>query len=142
MPTHKAQNAKMYENSKMYDNSMMYENSSMHDNSMMYDNSIIKNDTRLFSNTILHGDALCESTADYLILGPAKSSQRFTTAHRDTKIGIRINCGCFSGTIAEFEQAIETTHEKNPEFLAQYRGFVALIKIHFAHLLPSSTTEI
>ena len=78
------------------------------------------------------GDGIINKTSDYVCVGPALSSARWTTAHRDRKIGVRVNCGCFSGTVAEFESAIEQTHAKNAPALAQYRAFVALIKAHFA----------
>lgn len=79
----------------------------------------------------ISGDALIEKTSDHLVIGPAKSSGRFTTAHRDAKIGVRVNCGCFSGTLREFSAAIEETHADNPEALAQYRLFCQLIAFNF-----------
>ena len=77
------------------------------------------------------GNALIEKTSDYLVIGPAKSSGRFTTAHKDSKIGIRVNCGCFSGTVKEFSDAIEKTHKNNKEYLEQYRLFCQLIAFNF-----------
>jgi hypothetical protein len=72
-----------------------------------------------------------EKTSDYLVIGPAKSSGRFTTAHRDSKIGVRVNCGCFTGTVREFSAAIEETHKNNREALEQYRLFCQLIAFNF-----------
>jgi hypothetical protein len=86
---------------------------------------------RVFGAALVHGDAVIEKTSDYLILGPAKSSGRFTTAHKDSKIGIRVNCGCFSGTTDEFKRAIEETHKDNPEALKQYRLFHQWIVSNF-----------
>lgn len=79
----------------------------------------------------MSGNAQIEKTADYLVIGPAKSSGRFTTAHKDSKIGIRVNCGCFSGTVKEFAEAIEKTHKDNKEHLEQYRLFCQLIAFNF-----------
>jgi hypothetical protein len=67
----------------------------------------------------------------WLLIGPAKSSGRFTTAFVDDKIGVRVVCGCFSGTIAEFSQQIENTHRNNKEHLEQYRLFCQLIGYNF-----------
>ena len=83
------------------------------------------------SNAQVSGDGLIEKTSDYLVIGPAKSSGRFTTAHKDSKIGIRVNCGCFSGTVKEFSEAIEETHKNNKEHLEQYRLFCYLITLNF-----------
>ena len=62
-----------------------------------------------------------------LSAGPSISSRRFTTAHRDAHIGVRINCGCFSGSLAEFAAAIEKTHQNSPQDLARYRAFHRMI---------------
>jgi hypothetical protein len=82
-------------------------------------------------SAIVSGDARISKTGDYLVVGPAKSSGRFTTAHIDAKIGVRVNCGCFSGTVREFSEAIEKIHANNPEALAQYRLFCQLIAFNF-----------
>lgn len=76
-------------------------------------------------------DALVFGNEDILVVGPAKSSGRYTTAHRDEIIGVRVNCGCFSGTVEEFAAQIEHTHAGNSAYLSQYRAFVALIKANF-----------
>jgi hypothetical protein len=81
------------------------------------------------------GDAVIEKTSDYITLGPALSSGRFTTAHKDAKIGVRVNCGCFSGSLSEFIKAIETTHkETNKQAYNQYMAFVAVIKATFENI--------
>ena len=77
------------------------------------------------------GNAEVESRLDHLQVGPAKSSGRFTTAHKDKKIGVRVNCGCFSGSVLEFSRQIEKTHANHPEALQQYRLFCQLIAFNF-----------
>ena len=86
----------------------------------------------VLDNAQVSGDARIEKASDYLTLGPAASSGRYTTAHKDAKIGVRVNCGCFTGTVDEFAAAIEATHANNPEALKQYRAFVACISAQFA----------
>lgn len=91
----------------------------------------VSGNARVSGNAEVSGNAVIEKTSDYLVIGPAKSSWRFTTAHRDSKIGVRVNCGCFSGTVHEFSKAIETTHKDNKEALEQYRLFCQLIAFNF-----------
>ena len=79
----------------------------------------------------MSGDAQVLKSADILQIGPSKSSGRFTTAHIDKKIGVRVNCGCFSGTVKEFSDAIEEAHKNNQEYLEQYRLFCQLIAFNF-----------
>jgi hypothetical protein len=53
------------------------------------------------------------------------SARRMTTycVHMD-----KIWCGCFTGTMAEFEEAIEKTHKNNADHLAHYRAAVVFFK--------------
>ena len=97
----------------------------------VYGNARVCGNALVFGNAQVSGDGLILETSDYLVIGPAKSSGRFTTAHKDSKIGIRVNCGCFSGTVKEFSEAIEKTHKDNKEHLEQYRLFCQLIAFNF-----------
>jgi hypothetical protein len=72
-----------------------------------------------------------EARDDWLLVGPAKSSGRFTTAFRDADIGVRVECGCFTGSVQEFSEQIERTHELNETHLQQYRLFRHLIAFSF-----------
>lgn len=100
-------------------------------NAVVIGNAVVFGTARVTGNALLSGDALVETSSDYLVIGPAKSSGRFTTAHRDLKKGIRVNCGCFSGTLKEFATIIEKTHAENKEYLEQYRLFSKLIAVSF-----------
>jgi hypothetical protein len=106
-------------------------NAKVYGNALVYGNAKVYGNARVSGNALVSGDGKIEKTGDYLVLGPAKSSGRFTTAHKDSKIGIRVNCGCFSGTTDEFLKAIEETHRENQEALKQYRLFHALIVDNF-----------
>ena len=94
-------------------------------------NARVYGDAQVSGNARVSGNALLEKTSDYIVIGPAKSSGRFTTAHIDSKIGVRVNCGCFSGSVKEFSDAIEKTHKDNKEYLEQYRLFCQLIAFNF-----------
>jgi hypothetical protein len=53
------------------------------------------------------------------------SSRRMTTYWVNAD---KIWSGCFTGTMAEFEAAIEKTHKDNADHLAHYRAAVAFFK--------------
>ena len=91
---------------------------------MVYENAVVSGKARVY------GEAIISYTGDYLVVGPAKSSGRFTTAFK-SKSGVTIMCGCFIGNIDEFQKAIEETHKNNPVYLKQYMAFVALIKENY-----------
>ena len=76
-------------------------------------------------------DADVGSTRDWLHIGPAKSSGRYVTAYRDAVIGVRVQTGCFTGTVEKFSRAIEETHRGNQETLHQYRLICQLIASNF-----------
>ena len=71
------------------------------------------------------------SNRDWLHIGPAKSSGRYVTAYKDTLLGVRVQTGCFTGTVEEFSRAIEETHQHNQEALHQYRLICQLIAFNF-----------
>jgi len=76
------------------------------------------------------GRAYIKSVADYIVVGPAQSSGRFTTSYI-VENSIVVTTGCFTGTLEEFKRAIEKTHEHNPARLKQYRGFANFIAENF-----------
>jgi hypothetical protein len=81
----------------------------------------------VYGNARVSGNARVLGDADWFLVGPAKSSGRFTTAYKDEKIGVRVSCGCFSGSVEEFSEAIEETHADKSQHLEQYRLFCQLI---------------
>lgn len=87
-------------------------------------------EAKVSGDAVVSGEAIISYTGDYLVVGPAKSSGRFTTAFK-SKSGVTIMCGCFIGNIDEFQKAIEETHKNNPVYLKQYMAFVALIKENY-----------
>ena len=97
----------------------------------VYGNARVSDDAQVYGNARVYGDARVLKSADTLQIGPSKSSGLFTTAHIDKKIGVRVNCGCFSGTVKEFSDAIEETHKNDQEYLEQYRLFCQLIAFNF-----------
>jgi UDP-3-O-[3-hydroxymyristoyl] glucosamine N-acyltransferase len=123
--------ARVYGNARVSDNAMVSGDARVYGDAMVYGNARVSGDAEVSGDARVSGDAVIEKTSDYLVIGPAKSSGRFTTAHRDSKIGVRVNCGCFSGTVHEFSKAIETTHKDNQEALEQYRLFCQLIAFNF-----------
>ena len=37
-------------------------------------------------------------------------------------------CGCFTGTLAQFEEQVNETHKDNPQYLKEYVGFINYLK--------------
>ncbi|WP_390399960.1 hypothetical protein, partial [Alistipes indistinctus] len=58
------------------------------------------------------------------------SANRHTHSYKTKSGKIEITCGCFRGSIEEFEKQIKETHRGN-EFERQYIAIVEVIKIKF-----------
>ena len=97
----------------------------------VYGNAQVSGNAWVSGNAQVYGDAWVSGNKTWLLVGPAKSSGRFTTAFVDNKIGVRVVCGCFTGTVEQFSQQIENTHKDNQENLEQYRLFCQLIGFNF-----------
>jgi hypothetical protein len=62
----------------------------------------------------------------FICVGPIGSRQAYTTVflYQD-----KIVCGCFTGTLAQFESKVRRTHADNPAHLAEYMGLIAYAKV-------------
>jgi len=81
----------------------------------------------LSSANLSYGINLSESKTDkrYIQIGCIGSSKRTTTyCFEDDTIW----CGCFKGTLKEFEAKCKETHKNNKQYLKEYLGFIKYIK--------------
>jgi hypothetical protein len=68
--------------------------------------------------------------ADYCCFQSFGSVGRTTTVFREKENKIRIKCGCFSGTIDEFEKEVIKTH-KDGKYAKEYLAIINVIKVKF-----------
>lgn len=61
----------------------------------------------------------------YIQVACIGSSKRMTTYCFDDDI---VWCGCFRGTLEEFEKQVIDTHSNNQQYLKEYQGFIAYVK--------------
>ena len=81
------------------------------------------------------------NSRDYIAIGPIGSRESSTlTAWRDVA-GIGINTGCFSGTIAEFEKKLRSTHEKGSVHRHEYEAALALVRLRAKEWKPITKAE-
>jgi carbonic anhydrase/acetyltransferase-like protein (isoleucine patch superfamily) len=124
-------NAMVYGNAWVSGNARVYENAMVSGNARVYENAGVSGNARVYGNAEVSGNARVENSTQWLLVGPAKSSKRFTTAFKDSEIGVRVVCGCFTGSVKEFSDQIEKEHKDNKEYLEQYRLFCQLIAFNF-----------
>ena len=81
-------------------------------------------------NAFVLGNARVSDNADYIYLKGFGSHSRSTTMFREKSGNICVSCGCFSGTLEEFENKVKETHGNN-KFAREYLALVEAAKIHF-----------
>ena len=75
------------------------------------------------------GSKVDDGSRAYVYFGPFGSDARELIAFR-TDQGIRIQTGCFFGTLEEFTAAVEKKHADN-EHGQEYAAVIAFVKLHF-----------
>ena len=81
-------------------------------------------------NACVSGNARVYGDADYIYSKGFGSHNRSTTMFRAKGGNICVSCGCFSGTLEEFESKVKETHGSN-KFAREYLALVEAAKIHF-----------
>ena len=61
----------------------------------------------------------------YIQVACIGSSKRMTTYCFEDDI---IWCGCFKGSLSQFEEKVNQTHKNNERFLKEYTGFINYLK--------------
>ena len=90
---------------------------------LVYGNAQVSGDARVYGNALVSGSARVSGNAqvygsrDYLTIGPLGTRFDTLTLHRDTMIGVRVNTGCFSGTVDEFMARL-TEHPEHKLYAA------------------------
>ena len=91
-------------------------------------NEVNVKDRHIFDRARVYGDARVYGEFDLCSIGPIGSRKAFLTIHSDSTIQVRVTTGCFSGSMQEFEDAVEKKHGSSP-YGQQYRAAIALAKL-------------
>ena len=75
----------------------------------------------------VYGNARVSDDAHHITVSPIGSEGGFLTAFRQKDNSIVVSRGCFSGSIEEFEKAINATHGDS-KYAEQYKIVISLIK--------------
>lgn len=70
----------------------------------------VSDDAWVYGNARVSNDAWVCGEYDFIAIGPIGSRSDITTFYRLKQGGIGVNCGCFNGTLDEFEAAVHKTH--------------------------------
>lgn len=118
------------------DNARISGNARISDKARIYGDARISGNACIFGNTCsydnisISDNAHISDDADYLYLKGLGSENRNTTFFKCKDGHIHVSCGCFSGTIQEFETKVKKTHGDS-KYAKEYLACIEVVKIHF-----------
>lgn len=138
-------NARVSDDASVFGNAYVYGNAQVFGNARVYGNAYVYGDARVFGEASVHGNAsvfgnarvsgkgyvrgnaLIQNTRDMLQVGPLGSKYDFATFFMCADGLIRVCCGCFYGTIAEFTKRVKEIHGDS-KYGREYRLAAELAK--------------
>ena len=87
-------------------------------------------DAQVCGNAQVYGDADIENDNNHCGFDCFGSCNRHTHAYLTKDNKVEITCGCFRGSIEEFEKKVEKTHS-GTIYEKQYKAIINVIKIKF-----------
>ena len=97
-------------------------------NAKVYGNAKVSGDAKVSGNAQVSGDAKVSNNNEHCGFDCFGSANRHTHAYKTQSGKVEIICGCFRGSIEEFEEQVKKTHQGN-EFERQYMAIAEVIKI-------------
>ena len=105
----------------------VYGNAQVYDNARVYGNAWVCGDAWVYGDARVCGDA--RVSGDARVFWVSKIGSRLgTTTFFKSKLGVEVSCGCFSGTLEQFEAKVNETHG-NDKYGEEYRLAIELAKL-------------
>ena len=126
--------ARVYENARLYDNAIVSRNAIVYENAKVYGNAIVYGNAKVCGNAEVYGDAILsenaniESNDDFSIIYNFGSINRVTSFFKCEDGLIKVNCGCFHGTIDEFREQVKDVH-KDSKYAKEYLMIADLMEL-------------
>ena len=115
-------NAEAFGNARLFDNAELSDNARLFDDAVVTDNAVVTGAAFVTGAALLTGDAFVSGDAfvtgaaevlkstHVLAIGYIGSRDEVTTFFRTKSNLIHVTCGCFDGSLEEFELAVKNTH--------------------------------
>ena len=126
--------ARVYENARLYDNAIVSRNAIVYENAKVYGNAIVYGNAKVYGNAEVYGDAILsenaniESNDNFSIIYNFGSKNRVTSFFKCEDGLIKVNCGCFHGTIDEFRERVKNVH-KDSKYAKEYLMIADLMEL-------------
>ena len=118
--------ARISDSAQVYDHARVYNDAKVSDFARVYGSSQVSGFARIYGNARIYSGSI-QDTTDYMLIGPIGSRNGYTTFFKDED-KIMVSCGCFEGTIQEFEDKVKETHQNNNVFKKQYLNAIIYVK--------------
>ena len=122
--------ARVYGYARVCDNAWVYGDAQVYGNAQVCDNAQVCGNACVCDNAQVYGDAQVKSCRDIFWITGLGSRYGTTTIYRNKDEGITVVCGCFLGTLEEFEAKVKETHGDNL-YGREYLKLIELAKLHF-----------
>lgn len=122
--------ARVYDNAQVYDNAWIRGDACIYNNAWIYDNARVYGDTIIYGDTCICDDAWICGDSDYICFKGFGSENRNTIMFKTKNGDIYVCCGCFRGSLKEFEEKVKETHG-NTKYAKEYFVCIEAAKIHF-----------
>ena len=116
------------DNARVFGEAYVSGNARVCGNARVFGEAYVCGNARVFGEAYVCGDAKINKISDVLCISPIGSRNDATTFFKTKDGGICVKCGCFSGTIDRFLEAVSETHKDNKHAKA-YRLACELAKI-------------
>ena len=128
-------NAQVFGDAQVFGNALacgkasIFGNASIFENARIFGNALVRGNALVYENTYISSFGVIESRQDFIVFSPIGSRLGAVSFFRNQDKGVSVNCGCFSGTIEEFQKRVAETHGSN-KFAKEYNSAIELAKIH------------
>ena len=97
-------------------------------NLQVYGNAWVSGNAQVYDDARVYGNAQVYGNAAICTFSGFGSKFRTTTAFIDKEIGIRVVCGCFTGTLEQFRKQVIQTHGEDSKNGKLYLGMANMIE--------------
>ena len=108
----------------------VYGDARVYGNAWVYGDARVYGDAWVYGDARVYGDANIKNNNEHCGFDGFGSCNRHTHAYLTKEKKVEITCGCFRGSIEEFEKKVEETHS-GTIYEKQYKAIINVIKIKF-----------
>ena len=121
-------NARVFDHAQICGYARISGNACVNDRARVFGNAGVTDYAKVSGNATVSGNGNLRRPNDIIVVGPIGSRCDFTTFYKKSSVETLVNCGCFMGTIEEFEKQVEKTHGDN-EYAKVYKKAIELAKL-------------